>query len=218
MTRVLACSLAAAVALAPLAGCASPSAGPGSQGPGAEACDPVDEDWDYARVRPQPALLAQAVARAGRDHAEVRARAGLPADESRPPRVRILTWGSFLPGRYSLVAVANGAGEWDVVRASEGREGGRLPAEAASVTRSTVKGDEAAKLNRLVFGRCLYREPAYYGRTVPTRGGGEATCADGADYLIEIEAGGRRHRSFHACHTFGRPGQVADVFWQATSE
>lgn len=45
-----------------------------------------------------------------------------------------------------------------------------------------------------------------------------AICADAADYLIEIEVAGRRRLPFHACHTFGRPGQVAGVFWQATSE
>lgn len=218
MTRMLALSLVAAVALAPVAGCASPSAGSGTPPTSASGCDPVDDQWDYARVRPEPALLAQAVALAEKDHAEVRAKAGLAAASPPPPRIRIFTWGSFLPGRYSLVATANAAGEWDVVKASEGREGGRLPPEVASVVRATVRGDEAAKLNRLIADRCLYAEPSYYGRTVPTVGGGDATCADGADYLIEIEVGGRRHRSFHACHTFGRPGEVAGVFWQATSE
>lgn len=218
MARMLAWGLVAAVALAPFAGCASPSPGSGTPTPSLETCDPVDQDWDYARVTPEPALLAQAVANADRGHAEVRAKAGLAAESPPPPRIRIFTWGSFLPGRYSLVATANAAGEWDVVKATEGREGGRLPPEAASVSRATVRGDEAAKLNKLVFERCLYAEPTYYGRTVPTKGGGEATCADGADYLIDIEVGGRRHRSFHACHTFGRPGEVAGIFWQATSE
>jgi hypothetical protein len=205
------------MALAPIGGCASPSAGWGTPPP-AGACLPVDDEWDYARVRPEPALLAQAVASADKAHAEVRAKAGLPAEAGRGDRIRIFTWGSFLPGRYSLIATRAAADGWDVVRVSEGREGGRLPAEAASVRRARVSGAEAVKLNAMVADRCLYAEPTYYGRTVPTRDGGEATCADGADYLIEIEAGGRRHRSFHACHTFGRPGEVAGIFWQATSE
>lgn len=176
----------------------------------------MDDQVDYARVRPQPAELARMAAEADKAHAEVRARAGAESESPAPPRIRIFTWGSFLPGRYSLVATTNAAGEWEVVRASEGREGGRLSPEAPSVSRTLVRGDQAARLNRLAFDRCLFAEPTWYGRTVPMRDGGEATCADGADYLIEIEVAGRRHHSFHACHTFGRPGQVAEFMWEAT--
>lgn len=204
------------MALAPLAGCATP---PGDETPPpvASACAPIDDEVAYDRVRPQPAELARVVALAEKDHTEVRRKAGLPAESPRGERIRIFTWGSFLPGRYSLVATRAAGGAWNVVKASEGREGGRLPAEAASIVQRSLEGDPAERLNGLVADRCLYAEPTYYGRTVPMREGGEATCADGADYLVEIEAGGRRHRSFHACHTFGRPGQVANIMWEATA-
>lgn len=203
------------MALSPLAGCETPNPGPG--GPGGSptsACAPVSPDIDYARLLPEPRLLAEAVERANTGHIEVRRRAGVPAEAIRDDYIRIFTWGSFLPGRYSTLATRDSAGDWTVEKISEGRDGGRLPPEQPSVVRVLLSGDRAEPLNTLVADRCLYAEPTYYGRTVPTTDGGRATCADGADYLIEIEVAGRTHRSFHACQTFGRPGMAASLLWE----
>lgn len=191
---------------------------PGLPPVAAEGCSPIDEDVDYARIRPKPADYAIVVREAEKAHAEVRAKNGLPPESPPAPRIRVFTWGSFLPDRISIVAVANDRGEWDVVKAQEGREGGRLPAVAPTVTRYTIAGDAAARINRLAFDRCTFREPTYYDRVVPMRDGSQAACADGANSVVDIEVGGRRHRSYHACRNFGRAGAVADSLWQASTE
>jgi len=217
----LAWTLALATAAAPLGACAAPPAGAGEGGPppipASGRCQPYDDQWAYDRVRPQAAELAAAVARAEADHAEVRRKAGLEPRTPGGDHIRIFTWGSFLPGRYSLSAIRMASGEWEVVKVSEGREGGRLPAEPASVKTGRVTGEAAGRLASLVEDRCLYREPTYYGRSVPTPDGGEAACADGSDQLVEIQVAGRRHVSFHACHGFGRAGEVSNILWGAVS-
>ena len=181
-------------------------------------CKPVDQDYAYDRIRPQPEALRAAVARAAAGHVEVRAANRLPPPPEFREGVRVFTWGSFLPGRYSLVAVRDVDGGWTVVRASEGRPGGRVAPEQPSVTTARITGDAAARLEALLSDRCLYGEPSYYDRSVPTPDGGQATCADGSDALVEIRRPGMRHTSFHACHTFGRAGQVASLLWMATAE
>ena len=220
MRRILALSTACVMASAQLAGCAAAEPGTQTSPPvaaGGPACAPLDDEWDYARVRPEPQKLADARARAEQGHREVRAKAGLEPDPPNGEGVRVFTWGSMLPGRYSLAASRMANGQWEVVRVSEGREGRPAP-EAPSVKVARIEGEAAARLARVVENACLYAEPTYYGRTVPTRDGGEAACADGSDQLIEIKVMGRRHVSFHACHTFGRAGQAADMLWQASSD
>jgi hypothetical protein len=217
MTRIVAWTLMGVIAAAPLAGCESIVAGPGPAGPPSASCAPVNDEIDYARLQPEPRLLAEAIERAETAHVEVRRKAGVPAESTRGDHIRIFVWGSFLPGRYSIIANRTANGGWTVEKVSEGRDsaGGRLPPEAPSVVRVTLSADRAAELNALLADRCLYAEPTNYGRSVPMKEGGEAMCADGADELIEIEAGGRTHRSFHACQTHGRPGQVASRMWEA---
>jgi hypothetical protein len=89
------------------------------------------------------------------------------------------------------------------------------PTEPPRLSRGSITGADAQRLTALVADQCLYREPTYFGRTVPTTDGGQASCADGADAVVEISAGGRRHASFHACHTFGRVAEVVAPLWQA---
>jgi len=209
-----------ATAAAPIAGCASPpaAAGGGEAGGGGEACAPYDRDWDYARVKPEPQKLAEAAARAEQAHREVRAKAGLDPESPGGERVRVLTWGTMLPGRWSTVATRMGNGQWEVVQAYEGREGGRGPGpEAPSVKVARIEGEAQARLAKLVEDACLFSEPTYYGRSVPTTEGGEAACADGSDQVIEVYVFKRRHVSFHACHGFGRAGEVSNILWSAVS-
>lgn len=205
------------MAISPLAACETVQDGSGGPVATGESCAPADRDIDYSRVRANPEALALAVREARLGHVDVRRKAGVESLDPGRDHILIFTWGSFLPGRYSLQAKRDRTGAWTVERVSEGRDdrGGRLPPEQPSVQRGTLTGEKAAELNRLLADRCLYAEPTYYGRTVPTWPTGEATCADGADSLIEIDAGGRTHTSFHACHSFGRPAKVEAMLWEA---
>ncbi len=205
------------MALSPLAACETLDGGEGGPVPPGASCAPADRDVDYSRVRANPDALALAVKEARLGHTDVRRKAGVQSLNPGRDHILIFTRGSFLPGRYSLQATRDRAGDWTVERVSEGRDdrGGRLPPEQPSVQRGALTGEKAAALSRLLGDRCLYSEPTYYGRTVPTWPTGEATCADGADSLIEIKADGRTHTSFHACHSFGRPAQVEAMLWEA---
>jgi hypothetical protein len=216
MARILAWTLSAVMAAGPLAGCGTtpPLSGPG---PGASgACAPTDTDIDYARIRPDPNGLATAVAGARTGHVEVRRKAGLPnLGEPQGDFIRIFTWGSMLPGRHSLQAARGADGSWSIERVSEGRERGRLDPEPPSVLRASLTGEAARKLDALLADRCLYAEPTYYDRSLPAPKGDFLVCADGADSLIEIEAGGRSYTAFHACHAYGRAARVEAVLWEA---
>lgn len=216
MARILAWTLTGVIAAATVGGCGTAQSGPViSPPPMASSCAPADDEVDYARVSPQPRLLAEAIERANDGHVDVRRKAGASAEVLRGDYVRIFTWGSMLPGGHSLLARRDAAGGWTVEQVNEGREGGRMSPEAPSIQHATLTPDQAARLNALVGDRCLYDEPGYFGRSVPMRAGGEAMCADGADSLIEVVVGGREHRTFQACHTFGRAGQAAGVLWEA---
>lgn len=219
MGRIMAWTAAGAMALSPLSGCAAAGAAPSATGETRTAapCAPLEDDGiDYARVPANPAGLAERVGQATADHRQLRTAVGLPA-AAPGDTVRILSWGSMLPGRTSIVATRNAAGGWEVEKVTDMA---RVPskertAEAPRLSRGRIEGEAAERLNRLVADRCLYREPGYFDRMAPTTDGGQAACADGADAVVEVEVGGRRHASFHACHTFGRAGEAAGVLWQA---
>ena len=220
MGRILAWTAASAIALAPLAGCASPGvAAPLGSGAGAGPCAPLEDDGiDYARVPANPRALDEAVSRARADYAQLRSAAGLPDGPVAGDTVRVLSWGGMLPGRTGITATRNAAGGWDVEKVTDmARQPGKdQPAEAPRLSRGTLTGAEARRLTALVADQCLYREPTYFDRMTPTTDGGEAMCMDGADAVVEISAGGRRHASFHACHAYGRVAEVVAPLWQAT--
>lgn len=218
MRTIMAWTAAGAMVLAPLSGCSAAAAGLATGGgTSAAPCGPLEDDGiAYARIKPNPGALADATARAEADHAALRSAVGLG---SRPPGdvIRILSWGTMLPGRTSLTAVRDPAGGWRVEKVTETalRPSKERTADAPRLSRGRIDGAAAASLDRLVSDRCLYREPTYFGRSVPTTDGGQATCADGADAVIEVAAGGRRHVAFHACHAYGRAAEASAPLWQA---
>jgi hypothetical protein len=73
----------------------------------------------------------------------------------------MFSWGSMLPGRYSVQARRDNAGVWTIERVNEGRDGrGRMPSEAPSVQRATLTGEKAAELDRLLGGFLTSAQPA----------------------------------------------------------